>query len=33
MWWLGRQERAWGLVLLAANLAFSLTILVLLRAA
>lgn len=33
MWWMRRQERRWGLVLLTANVAFALTVLVLLRAA
>lgn len=33
MWWLRRQERTAGLVLLIANLAFSLTILALIRSA
>jgi hypothetical protein len=33
MWWLRRQERTWGLVLLGANLAFSITVLLLMRSA
>jgi hypothetical protein len=33
MWWLRKQERKWGLVLLSANLAFAITVLVMLRAA
>ena len=33
MWWLRRQERTWGLVLIAANLAFSIGVLLGLRAA
>jgi hypothetical protein len=33
MWWLRKQERLWGLVLLSANLAFAITVLVMLRAA
>jgi hypothetical protein len=31
MWWLRRQDRKWGLILLAANLAFSLGTLMMLR--
>lgn len=31
MWWLRRQERRWGLILLAGNLAFSLGILLMIR--
>jgi hypothetical protein len=31
MWWLRRQERKWGLILLTANLAFSIGILLLIR--
>jgi hypothetical protein len=33
MWWLRRQERRWGLILVAANLAFSISVLLMLRAA
>jgi hypothetical protein len=33
MWWLRRQERTWGVVLLAANLAFSVIVLAMLRSA
>lgn len=33
MWWLRRQERRLGLILLAANLVFSLTVLALIRSA
>ncbi len=33
MWWLRNQERKWGLVLIAANLAFSIGVLLSLRAA
>ena len=32
MWWLRRQERTWGLILIAANLVFSVAVLVALRA-
>ena len=31
MWWLRRQERTWGMVLLGANVAFALTVLTLIR--
>ena len=31
MWWLRRQERKWGLVLLTANVAFSVGILLMIR--
>jgi hypothetical protein len=31
MWWMRRRERFWGAILFAANLAFSLTVLALLR--
>ena len=33
MWWLRKQERTWGIILLSANLAFAVTILTMLRAA
>lgn len=33
MWWLRKQERTWGLILLSANLAFAVTVLTMLRAA
>jgi hypothetical protein len=33
MWWLRKQERRWGLVLLAANLAFAIAVLGAMRAA
>ena len=33
MWWLRRTERKWGLLLIAANLAFSMTVLWMMRAA
>jgi len=33
MWWLRRQDRTWGLVLLGANLTFSLAVLALMRSA
>jgi hypothetical protein len=32
MWWLRRQERRWGSLLLAANAAFALIVMLLLRA-
>jgi hypothetical protein len=33
MWWLRRQERKWGLLLILANLAFSLAVLIAIRSA
>ncbi|MEO8128387.1 MAG: hypothetical protein ABJF23_26780 [Bryobacteraceae bacterium] len=33
MWWLRKQERRWGLILLTANLMYALTLLVMMRAA
>jgi hypothetical protein len=33
MWWMRRSERTWGLILIAANLAFSVTVLWMMRAA
>ncbi len=33
MWWLRRQERTWGIVLIAANMAFSAGVLLLVRSA
>jgi uncharacterized iron-regulated membrane protein len=33
MWWLRKQERAWGLLLLAANLVFAVGVLLTIRSA
>ena len=33
MWWLRKQERKWGLILLTANLLFAITLLVMMRVA
>jgi len=32
MWWLRKQERKWGLLLLAANLLYAITLLAMMRA-
>ena len=33
MWWLRKQERKWGIILLTANLLYAVTLLVMMRAA